>query len=103
MGRYHLVAQLNAPPIRVPFTAEEETARDAEEQAWTDNEINRQLKELRQKRNKLLTRTDYFGSSDKTMSAEMQTYRQELRDLTNGLDTVEKVETVVFPTKPEDN
>jgi len=34
------------------------------------------------------------------MSAEMATYRQELRDLTNGLTTVEDVEAVVFPTKP---
>ena len=34
------------------------------------------------------------------MSSNMTTYRQELRDITNGLDTVEKVEAVEFPTKP---
>ena len=30
----------------------------------------------------------------------MKTYRQELRDLTNGLTTVEQVEAVTWPTKP---
>jgi len=34
------------------------------------------------------------------MSAEMTTYRQELRDLTNGVTTVEQANAVVFPTKP---
>jgi len=34
------------------------------------------------------------------MSAEMRTYRQSLRDITNGLTTVADVEAVVFPTKP---
>jgi hypothetical protein len=34
------------------------------------------------------------------MSSEMETYRQELRDITEGLTTVEDVEAVVFPTKP---
>ena len=33
------------------------------------------------------------------MSDEMKTYRQELRDATNGLDTVEKVEAYTFPTE----
>ena len=58
------------------------------------------LEELREKRNRLLKETDFHGMSDRTMSAEMTTYRQELRDLTNGLTTVEDVEEVVFPTKP---
>ena len=63
-------------------------------------ELDMALEELRWKRNTLLAETDYFALSDVTMSSEMQTYRQELRDLTNGLDTVEKVNTVTFPTKP---
>ena len=55
---------------------------------------------LRNKRNNLLAQTDYLALSDQTMSAEMTTYRQSLRDITNGLTTVEQVEAVVFPTKP---
>jgi hypothetical protein len=34
------------------------------------------------------------------MSADMTTYRQELRDLTNGVTTAEQANAVVFPTKP---
>jgi len=58
------------------------------------------LEDLRRKRNKLLAETDYLALSDVTMSSEMTTYRQSLRDITNGLDTVEKVNAVTFPTKP---
>ena len=56
---------------------------------------------LRQKRNSLLEQTDYLALSDQTMSAEMTTYRQTLRDITNGLTTVADVEAVVFPERPE--
>ena len=56
---------------------------------------------LRAKRNKLLAETDYLALSDQTMTAEMTAYRQALRDITNGLTTVEDVEAVVFPEKPE--
>ena len=58
------------------------------------------MEDLRTKRNKLLTDTDYLALSDNTMSAEMTTYRQSLRDITNGLTTVEEVNAVAFPTKP---
>ena len=63
-------------------------------------ELDIALDTLRAKRNKLLAETDYFALSDVTLANNMKTYRQELRDLTNGLDTVEKVNAVTFPTKP---
>ena len=62
--------------------------------------LERFLLYLRKKRNHLLAETDYLGVSDQTMSDAWATYRQELRDLPVGLDTVEKVAAVVFPTKP---
>jgi len=34
------------------------------------------------------------------MSSEMTTYRQSLRDITNGLTTVDEINAVTFPTKP---
>ena len=86
--------------IRIQFTAEEETARDAEEKAWTDNQLSRDLEMLRNKRNVLLAETDWWGASDNTMTAEQTQYRQDLRDITNGLTTVKKIEKVVFPDKP---
>jgi hypothetical protein len=58
------------------------------------------LQGLRQKRDRLLKETDFYGNSDVTMADNMTTYRQALRDLPNGLDTVSKVDDVTWPTKP---
>jgi len=63
-------------------------------------ELDNAMADLRSKRNAKLAETDFHGMSDRTMSAEMATYRQELRDLTNGVTTVEQANAVVFPTKP---
>jgi len=87
---------------RIQFTAEEETARDAEEKAWSDGEFDREINRLRNRRNDLLAKTDWMANSDVTMSDDWKTYRQELRDLPSGLDTVEKVKTKEFPTKPSE-
>ena len=84
---------------KVFFTTEEEAQRDAEEKAWADGALDRALAELRSKRNSLLAKTDWTASSDLVMSDEMKTYRQELRDATEGLDTVEKIEAYTFPTE----
>ena len=81
----------------VQYTAQEEALRDAEETAWTNGAYDRSIKELRTTRNNLLAKTDYLALSDNTMSSELTTYRQALRDATTGLDTVEKVEAYEFP------
>ena len=85
MPRYH-----NINGNRVQFTAEEEAARDAEEKAWADAAPARALANLRAKRNRLLAETDYLALSDNTLSDDMKTYRQNLRDLPAGKDTVAK-------------
>jgi len=84
----------------IQFTAEEEAAKDNEDTIWNNGALNRALAELRDIRNRLLAETDYLALSDQTLSSDMTTYRQNLRDLTNGLDTVEKVNNVTWPTKP---
>ena len=86
--------------VTIQFTAEEEAARDAEEKAWADGALARAQEDLRQERNRRLAETDFYGNSDVTMSSEMQTYRQNLRDLPSGKDTVEKCQNVTWPTKP---
>ncbi len=63
-------------------------------------ELDNAMSTLRTKRNKLLQDTDFHALSDNTMSAEMTNYRQELRDITEGITTVEQANAVVFPTKP---
>ena len=86
--------------IQIPLSAEEIAQRQAEEIAWNNGAFNRALASLRAKRNSLLAATDYLALSDNTLSAAMSSYRQSLRDLTEGLSTVEQVNSVVFPTKP---
>ena len=85
--------------IRYNLTAEEEAQRDAEELAWSNGAFDRAMQELRAKRNSKLAETDYLALSDQTLSADMNTYRQQLRDITNGLTTVEDVNSVTWPTK----
>jgi hypothetical protein len=63
-------------------------------------ELEMAMADLRQKRNSLLSATDYLALSDNTMSADVKVYRQALRDITEGLTTKEEVEAVEFPTKP---
>jgi len=95
MARHHLING-----IKVAFTAEEETAWDNAETAWNNGALSRAQANLREKRNRLLAETDYYALSDVTMSDDMKNYRQDLRDLPAGKDTVEKCDNATFPTKP---
>ncbi len=84
----------------VDLTAEEQTAYDNKITAWNNGALDRALKDLRDKRNQLISETDYLALPDVVMSSEMTTYRQALRDITNGLTTVAQVDAVEFPEKP---
>ena len=95
MPRYKLV---NGE--RIQLTAEEEAQRDQEEADWNAGAFDRAIASLRQDRNRLLAETDFYALSDVTMSDEMKQYRQDLRDITVGLDTEKKVKAKKFPTKP---
>ena len=95
MARHHLING-----IKVAFTAEEETAWDNAETAWNNGALSRAQANLRSRRNRLLAETDFYALSDVTMSDEMKKYRQDLRDLPAGKDTVEKCDNATFPTKP---
>ena len=63
-------------------------------------ELDMALDNLRAKRNKLLADTDYFALADNTMTEEMKVYRQKLRDITEGLTTLAKVNKAKLPEKP---
>ena len=56
------------------------------------------MKLLRAERDRLIAATDWWASSDLTMSAEQTAYRQALRDITASYQSLD---TVVWPTKPE--
>ena len=76
-----------------PTTAEidAEVIRLTAEQPWA---------ELRQRRNQLLTETDYLALADSTLTDEMRSYRQALRDL--PANTVDPANPV-WPVKPGGN
>ena len=99
MPRYHNINGNN-----VQFTAEEETARDNEETAYANAAPTRALAELRDKRNSLLQAYDWEILQElekgNAISSDMRTYRQALRDLPAGKDTVDKCENATWPTKP---
>ena len=92
MPRFH-----NIDGVSVQFTAAEESARDAEEQAWADGANDRAAAQVREERDALLAVCDWRASSDVTMSDEWRTYRQALRDLpaAEGFPN-----TITWPTKP---
>jgi hypothetical protein len=60
---------------------------------------------LRVERDKRLASSDWTGLSDSALTSEVSAkwklYRQKLRDLPAGLDTVDKVKAVTWPEKPE--
>ena len=95
MTRYRL-----ADGKRIQFTAEEETARDAEEKSWADEAPNRRMTELRRQRDVLLAETDWMANSDVTMSTAWRNYRQALRDITTQTPTDDALSNITFPTKP---
>jgi hypothetical protein len=62
--------------------------------------LDESLNAIRIKRDRLIAETDYLALSDQTLSTEMSTYRQALRDITNGITTVEQANNITWPTKP---
>ena len=72
------------------------TDKTAEEITEYDTAVAVQNRDLR---NRLLTDTDWTGLSDVTMSAEMTTYRQALRDITTHANWP-NLEPSDWPTQP---
>ena len=90
--------------VEIELTAQEISQRQAEETAWNNGAFDRAIAGLRSKRNSLIASSDWTVLSDSQLSAELKTawleYRQDLRDITEGVNTVAKVNAVVFPDKP---
>lgn len=91
--------------IEYDLTAEEIVQRQLDEQAWLVGAFDRAMSDLRSKRNKLLADSDYIILADSPIASakksEWMTYRTALRNLTQGLDTIEKINNVVYPLKPQ--
>jgi len=86
------------------LTAKEIAEQEANKTEWDNGALDRALNNLRVNRNRLLADSDWEVTMAKekgtTLSAGFKNWRQELRDITEGLTTVEEVEAVEFPSKP---
>jgi len=90
--------------VKIELTSQEIAQRQAEATAWANGAFDRAIAGLRQRRNALIASSDWTVLSDSPLSETEKTawleYRQDLRDITKGLNTEAKVKAVVFPEKP---
>tara|TARA_E500000318_G_scaffold73471_1_gene68124 strand:+ start:593 stop:1087 length:495 start_codon:yes stop_codon:yes gene_type:complete len=111
IGQYQFVARngavqdandnwVEAWEIRDMFADDEELGTKAEQEAAYQTELdNNAAKSNRSQRDKLLTETDWWAVSDRTMTSEQTTYRQALRNITTHSDWPHLQEDD-WPTKP---
>ena len=76
------------------LTSEEQKDLDAQKPS-----AEKQLEILRSERNRLLFDTDWWASSDLTMTDAQKKYRQDLRDITKTFSSLDDKD-FEFPTKP---
>ena len=92
--------------VLVDLTAEEETEFETRNTEWAADSANRAMSNLRYARTEKLKETDFYGNSDVTMSSDMTTYRQALRDLPSNYTTSDSqdlepnLSNLNWPTKP---
>ena len=68
------------------YTAEEQADYDARMKALNDSIVPRKLEAIRKLRNEKLIETDYLAFADNTLSDEMKTFRQSMRDVPQNFD-----------------
>lgn len=111
IGQYQFVARngvvqdansnwVEAWEIRDMFADDEELGTKAEQEAAYQTELdNNAAKSNRSQRDKLLTETDWWAVSDRTMTSEQTDYRSSLRDLPTHSNWPH-LEDSDWPTKP---
>lgn len=63
------------------MTSDQQAKYDAEVKSFEDGSVNRKLNYIKQMRLERLQETDYYALQDVSMSNEMKTWRQSLRDI----------------------
>tara|TARA_B100000530_G_scaffold4253_4_gene3568 strand:+ start:11942 stop:12235 length:294 start_codon:yes stop_codon:yes gene_type:complete len=81
----------------VDLTDEELKTEEAFLKEWNDGATDRAWAAVREERNKLIAETDWWASSDLTITDEQRAYRQALRDVPSQGDPL----NITWPTKPE--
>ena len=83
----------------VQLTDAEQKELNDRSKEWEKGKADRELAELRTQRNTLLSETDWWASSDLTMTDAQKKYRQDLRDITKTYQSLSD-KNFKFPTKP---
>jgi len=92
--------------IEIELTAQELAEYNLRIEEENNNRFANYLKQLREIRNNILSKTDWYVTKAKEnneeVPANIKAYRQELRDLTEGLTTVEQIVNIIknnlYPT-----
>ena len=86
--------------VLIDLTQEEILLKQQQDAEWNNGAFDRAIKQLRDIRNKMLSDSDFYIIKAKENNEEIPTnikkYRQELRDLTEGLTTVEQVNNILI-------
>ena len=89
----------------VELTADEIKELEARDKTWADGEYDRLMASIRQERTDLLDKTEWTVNNDNQLTDDKKTewkvWRQKLRDITKGVDTVDKAKAVTMPEKPK--
>ncbi len=85
----------------VQLTDAEQKELNDRSKEWEKGKADRELAELRTQRNTLLSETDWWASSDLTMTDAQKKYRQDLRDITKTYQSLSD-KNFKFPTKPKE-
>ncbi len=90
---------------KVKLTADEIKELEARDKTWADGEYDRLMDSIREERTKLLDKTEWTVNNDNQLTDDKKTewkvWRQKLRDITKGVDTVDKAKAVTMPEKPK--
>ena len=89
---------------RVELTADEIKELEARDKEWANGELDRQLDAIRQVREPLFLEADWQINKlndSKGDASKWIAYRIKLRDITKGVDTVDKAKAVTMPEKPK--
>ena len=81
---------------QIEVTGDELEEIEAREAAWANGSAARAMRRVREERDRRLGETDWWASSDLTMSDERKSYRAALRDFPENVD----LSNIAWPTKP---
>ena len=81
--------------VHVDMTTDEQAEYDARQTAWNNASKDRKLEKLKDMRLARLQETDFYALSDVTLSTEMSTYRQKMRDLPQDYTTEDEYDLLL--------